>query len=158
MKNCKTNKVDPMPLPSYPQSGDAVLLTGHWDIVKPGAIGILGGACHQKCEDFSITFNPSSFRGNGYVSCSGGPATMWTPSEEFTFSGRQASILFWRWRDGVAGADRGVYYRMVVPIWLWRGTRELTKDDLEQIEHPDDVLKKYSAYRPETVYRVQNVS
>lgn len=120
-----------MPIPSYPMAGHAVLLTGRFSGATPGDIAVLEGAVNQRCEKLSVTFRASAFNDGRTVQCSGGPATFGMPVSEFRFSGKMVRINFWRWKDGRAGAHRGVPYWMYVPLWLWEGTAPLAPDDLE---------------------------
>jgi hypothetical protein len=128
----------------YPTAGDAVRLTGEWFGCKPGQIGILGGRVGYQHEDFSITFNcngqahrgwssdggpviplndPKFTKTDGWsecVSCSGGPATIWTPAAKLTPTTDFHTQSFWCWRS-LPEAHSGVHYSVTVPVWEWDG-------------------------------------
>lgn len=115
-----------------PMPGDAVRLTGEWpggnDLVKVGAVGVIGGVVGQPQAELDVCFNASAFRGKMHgrldkgpemVSTSGGPcvfvaASCLTPTVE------TMPVNVWRWRDWpMAGGDER--YSVVVPVWEWNG-------------------------------------
>lgn len=111
-----------------PMPGDAVRLSGTWCGLEAGKIGVLGGVVGHPTDDYSITFNASTFRGSRcsskgvhIVSCSGGPATIWTPASELKPTDEKVTIRCWHWRKNFPGAHRGVSYLVEVPVWEWAG-------------------------------------
>jgi hypothetical protein len=69
------------------------------------------------CGDLAGCFNPSTFREENDVSCSGGPLP-WIQPDELKFSGLQ-KVTYWRWWNGTSGANMGGHYAMTVPLWRW---------------------------------------
>ena len=108
------------------QGGDAVRLAASWPwgeaggSLKVGDIGVIDGPTAQDILGGSITFNATTHREDGGVtSCSGGPATIWTPAYELRPTGETHELRVWRWKDGHPGQGRGVDYLAEVPLWDW---------------------------------------
>ncbi|MFA5633318.1 MAG: hypothetical protein WC997_17590 [Porticoccaceae bacterium] len=120
------------PTPAHPEAGHAVMLAEGaqwgWGRIEPTQIGIIDGVVGVPDTEWEITFNASAFRGPGsryaknpetVVSCSGGPGTIATFTEELEYSGRYVRVRFWRWRNRPE-ADGGEEYFLYVPLWYWR--------------------------------------
>ena len=113
--------------PSYcpVMGGCAVVIVNpdvwQWGHLPPFSVGICDGAIlpHETGSGVSITFNYSAFKGANSCSCSGGPGSIFTPVECLRFTGLEVECTFWRWRDGLQGAGRGVSYREYVPLFVW---------------------------------------
>jgi hypothetical protein len=103
----------------WPMAGEAVRLIRDHDVCKKGEIGIIGGVVGTRKNEISITFNYSAFSDGKVVHCSGGPATINTPAKELIETEKKMEVLFWKWKDGIPGAGRGIYYKKMVRVWEW---------------------------------------
>lgn len=104
---------------SKPKAGDAVIVTGHYPGVNPGDIGCIGGAISAEVGS-NLTFNPSNYRDEKVVSCSGGPGTFDLP--ELYPTGKTVQMLYWRFKDGVHQANNSENFTLDVPLWEYRGS------------------------------------
>jgi len=103
-----------------PRAGDAVILASEsWSISKRGAIGFLGGCVDQDQEQYSICFNASKYRDASVVSCSGGPATIFTPAGELKPTRFKIGSWYWKFKNNVWKAHNGEDYWMETPLWKW---------------------------------------
>lgn len=133
--------------PTHPMPGDAVRLDGPYYGAKPGEIAIIDSTYYGMDDEVMFTFRPSAFRGparrmdmledcgvtdtpakyrlpigRDRVSVSGGPCPFANMADlEYVGTHR---ATFWRWRDGIAGQDRGENYQLDVPLWSWKGQPE----------------------------------
>ncbi len=112
-------------LQNRPMPGDAVRLASLWrwagSLVKPDALGVIGGMVGQYPEDghASITFNASTHRTETVVSCSGGPATIATDLSKLTPTDDRVTLTVWRFRGGLPQRGGGKNYSVDVPVWSW---------------------------------------
>lgn len=108
-----------------PRGGDAVRLAQPWawagDMVKLGATGVLDGHVDRESDGGMITFHPSTHRDrkSGWVSCSGGPATIHTPAAELRPTTDTTVLSAWDWGRNVFSADKSVSYFARVRVWDW---------------------------------------
>jgi hypothetical protein len=108
-----------------PMPGDAVRMATPWrwagSLVKPDALGVIGGMVGQYPEDghASITFNASTHRTENVVSCSGGPATIATDLGTLTPTDDRVTLSVWRSRGSLLGRDGSKSYTVDVPVWDW---------------------------------------
>lgn len=105
-------------LHSIPMPGDCVRLDGYYCGAKRGGFAVLQGTLGEARDTYYACFGASAFRDNRYVSCSGGPVPD-IAIEELYATGETRMQTFWRWKDGIAGAHRGDYYELEVPVWSW---------------------------------------
>jgi len=91
-----------------PRPGDAV--------DGPDGEGVL---CHV-LGSLAVCYQPSTFREDTTVSCSGGPLP-WVDSGSLKPAGLRR-IKCWRWSAGLAGAGQGGEYWVTVPLWKWEGS------------------------------------
>jgi len=95
--------------------------------LAPLAIGITNGQVREtygQGQDVNITFNYSAFKDSDTCSCSGGPATMSTPTECLRATGLEIELQFWNWNGNFPGPNRGVSYTEFVPLFVFYQTKE----------------------------------
>lgn len=108
-----------------PMPGDAVRMATPWrwagSLVKPDALGVIGGMVGQYPEDglASITFNAITHRTETVVSCSGGPATIATDLSTLTATDERVTLTVWRFRGRLPESGGGKNYSVDVPVWSW---------------------------------------
>lgn len=109
-----------------PLAGDAIRLAAPWRwaarSVRVGDMGVLDGFVGKPSEQGSVIFHARSFRDDHVVSSSGGPGTISTPITELTRTEDTTTMTVWQWRDGIAGAGKGIEYAITVPVWDWHPT------------------------------------
>jgi hypothetical protein len=120
-----------------PMPGDAVRIKkparGWWAVseamLKDGEIGIIEGIIGVSSHEYAITFNcaGSAFRGptskysrdqREIVSCSGGPGSFSTPTNQLLPTDESIEFWFWRWKD-IPRGNGGVHYSLLIPLWSW---------------------------------------
>lgn len=132
--------VDPPP-DRNPQAGDAVRLAAPWPGVSEvvvGAVGVIDGMVGEELDHPSITFNASTYRDERVVRCSGGPATIATPTSELHASGDMTNVSCWRFRGGVRRPGNDEHFQQHVPLWDWfpgAGSIPQCPDDNDGEEH-----------------------
>lgn len=108
-----------------PMPGEAVRMATPWrwagSLVKPDAVGVIGGMVGQYPEDghASITFNASTHRTETVVSCSGGPATIATDLSTLTPTDDRVTLPVWRFRGGFPRRGGSKTCTVNVPVWDW---------------------------------------
>ena len=126
----------------FPRGGDAVVLLSPWkwagSLVNVGDIGIIDGMVQENAtEDVQITFRYSAFNDGEVCSVSGGPGTISTPITELFRMPGQKEIVFWRWKHGIPGANRGCHYQKLVPVWGWTPSN----DKVRQSERYEEIFE-----------------
>lgn len=98
---------------SVPKAGDVVVCTNGSEI---GKFAVLEGCLNRVYEKQMICYSASAFRDEEHVSCSGGPA-YYVETSKLINTGRTIKRQFWKWKDGISGADNSDYYDLEVPVW-----------------------------------------
>jgi hypothetical protein len=107
-----------------PRGGDAIRLAAPWAWgyeVAVGEIGVLGGHIDRDSDGGSVTMRASTHRcrRDGWVSCSGGPATIHTDPTELQPTTDITVLRVWDWGKNLSGAGNGVDYIVKVRVWDW---------------------------------------
>lgn len=107
----------------WPEPGDAVRLAAPWpwagSLVDVGDVGVIEGGLGERPEHAGICFRHGTFRGHGYVSSSGGPATIATELARLRPTGEDVLMDVWEWNERGPGMGNGRYYQVLVPLWDW---------------------------------------
>jgi hypothetical protein len=114
----------PASLPKCPCAGDVVRMVApgwKWGGGVETSLGMIGGILGKPALEASITFNFSAHVDDYLVSCSGGPGTISTDLCKLRPTTEVVIVKAWRFRDGYAGAGRGVDYRREARVWEWDG-------------------------------------
>jgi hypothetical protein len=140
---------------SNPGAGHLIRLDGCYCGARPGQYAVLGGVIGEPMDETLATFSASAFCDGEIVSCSGGPVP-YVALADLEATGQTAPVQFWRWRDGLSGADRAEHFVVDVPVWSWKGTdasvfdldRESVRRALDQMElrYPDNGRRSDCAY------------
>jgi hypothetical protein len=135
---------------SNPGAGHLIRLDGCYCGARPGQYAVLGGVIGEPRDEELATFSASAFCDGEIVSCSGGPAPYVTLAD-LEATGQTAPAQFWRWRDGISGADRAEHFVVDVPVWSWKGTDDSVFDldretvrralDKMEIQYPDNGMR-----------------
>jgi hypothetical protein len=102
-----------------PMPGDVVrVLTSDDVLIKVGSYGVIEGVEGETEEEYSVCFNCSPFPwwDNGVINSSGGPVRR-IKASRLKATGQQKEHQFQRWRNGIAGANRGEVYVRTVNVF-----------------------------------------